>query len=110
MNWFAISKALAEAVADVAISYTSKDATSVAKESYDKHGGKSRAFKCEITNIIEVDALFLRVKKEYGRGADIHVAITGEQMVLSRDHLKAKQLPFPVHHSWKNASENTDGM
>lgn len=91
MNWFAISKALAEAVADVAISYTSKDATSVAKESYDKHGGKSRAFKCEITNIIEVDALFLGVKKEYGRGADIHVAIT-------------------VHHSWKNASENTDGM
>ncbi|OXM75559.1 cytoplasmic protein [Cryptococcus neoformans Bt63] len=85
----AISKALAEAGADVAISYTSKDATPVAKELSDKHGTKVRAFKCEITKSSEVDALVEEVKKEYGKDVDIGVANAGISL-------------------WKDAHENTD--
>lgn len=79
----AISKALAEAGADVAISYTSKDATPVAKELSDKHGTKVRAFKCEITKSSEVDALVEEVKKEYGKDVDIGVANAGKPIALS---------------------------
>lgn len=74
----AISKALAEAGADVAISYTSKDATPVAKELSDKYGKKIRAFKCEVTKSNEVDALVEQVRKEYNREIDICVANAGE--------------------------------
>lgn len=80
----AISKALAEAGADVAISYTSKDATPVAKELSDKYGTKVRAFKCEITKSSEVDALVEEVKKEYGKDVDIGVANAGKPVFLYR--------------------------
>lgn len=85
----AISKALAEAGADVAISYTSKDATPVAKELSDKYGKKIRAFKCEVTKSNEVDALVEQVRKEYNREIDICVANAGISL-------------------WKDAHENTD--
>lgn len=71
----AISKALAEAGADVAISYTSKDARQGVS---DKYGKKIRAFKCEVTKSNEVDALVEQVRKEYNREIDIGVANAGE--------------------------------
>ncbi|WVO24093.1 uncharacterized protein IAS62_005457 [Cryptococcus decagattii] len=81
--------ALAEAGADVAISYTSKDATPVAKELSDKYGKKIRAFKCEVTKSSEVDELVEQVRKEYNREINICVANAGISL-------------------WKDSHENTD--
>ncbi|KAE8540843.1 hypothetical protein D1P53_003207 [Cryptococcus gattii VGV] len=98
---FAISKALAEAGADVAISYTSKDATPVAKELSDKYGKKIRAFKCEVTKSSEVDALVEQVRNEYNREIDICVANAEDfQSIFAVNTFGAYYLSRALIRSW----------
>ncbi|WVQ80309.1 hypothetical protein IAT38_002414 [Cryptococcus sp. DSM 104549] len=85
----AISKALASAGADVALTFTSKDATPVAEQLSAEYGVKVRAFKCEVTKSEEVDQMVEEVEKAFGRKVDIGVANAGISL-------------------WKDAHENTD--
>ena len=64
--------------ADVAISYTSKDATLVASQLSDAHRVKVTAFQCEVTKSDQVDRLLEDVEKMYGKKVDIGVANAGQ--------------------------------
>ncbi|KAK8870090.1 hypothetical protein IAR55_000660 [Kwoniella newhampshirensis] len=85
----AIAAALAEAGADVAITYTSKDATPVAKELSDKYKVRVKAFSCEVTQSEAVDKMVDAVEKAFSKKVDIGVANAGVSL-------------------WKDAHDNTD--
>jgi NAD(P)-dependent dehydrogenase (short-subunit alcohol dehydrogenase family) len=85
----AIARAIAKAGADVAITYTSKDATPVAEELSKEFGTVCKAFKCEVSDSGEVNAMLAAVKDSYGRDVDIGIANAGIAL-------------------WKDAHENTD--
>lgn len=74
----AIASALAEAGADVAITYTSQDASPVAKELSEKYNVQVKAFSCEVTKSEEVDKVVDEVEKAFGKKVDIGVANAGE--------------------------------
>lgn len=63
--------------ADVAITYTSKDATPVAEELSKKHGVRVRAYKCEVSQSSDVDKAVEQVQKDWGKQIDIGVANAG---------------------------------
>ncbi|KAL7420638.1 hypothetical protein Q5752_004589 [Cryptotrichosporon argae] len=85
----AIAKALAEGGADVAITYTSKDAAPVADELSRTYGTRVKAFKCEVTVSAEVDAAVTAIEAAYGQKVDIGVANAGISL-------------------WKEATETSD--
>jgi len=74
----AITTALAKGGADVAITYTSADASEVAAKLSKEHGVTVRAYKCEVTSSAQVDAMLAAVEKDFGKKADIGVANAGE--------------------------------
>ncbi|ODN77310.1 cytoplasmic protein [Cryptococcus wingfieldii CBS 7118] len=86
----AISTALAQAGADLAITYTSTDASPVADKLSNEYGVTVKAFKCEVTESEEVDRVVGEVGKVFGKEVDIGVANAGVSL-------------------WKDAHENTDG-
>ncbi|ODN73132.1 hypothetical protein L202_07698 [Cryptococcus amylolentus CBS 6039] len=85
----AISTALAQAGADLAITYTSTDASPVADKLSNEYGVTVKAFKCEVTKSKEVDRVVEEVGKVFGKEVDIGVANAGVSL-------------------WKDAHENTD--
>lgn len=68
---------LSAAGADVAITYTSKDSTPVAKALAAETGTSCAAFKCEVSSSAEVNAMLEAVEKQFGRKVDIGVANAG---------------------------------
>lgn len=74
----AITTALAKGGADIAITYTSTDASAAAAKLSAEHGVTVRAYKCEVTKSADVDAMLAAVQKDFGRQADIGVANAGE--------------------------------
>jgi sorbose reductase len=76
--------------ADVAITYTSTDPSSLTEELSLSSGVKVRAFKCEVTDSAQVDRTIEAVEKEYGQKVDIGIASAGIAL-------------------WKDAHDNTDG-
>ncbi|ODO05045.1 hypothetical protein I350_05658 [Cryptococcus amylolentus CBS 6273] len=70
----AISTALAQAGADLAITYTSTDASPVADKLSKEYGVTVKAFKCEVTKGEEVDRVVEEVGKVFGKEVDIGVA------------------------------------
>ncbi|ODN98963.1 hypothetical protein I350_07112 [Cryptococcus amylolentus CBS 6273] len=70
----AISTALAQAGADLAITYTSTDASPVADKLSNEYGVTVKAFKCEVTKSKEVDRVVEEVGKVFGKEVDIGVA------------------------------------
>lgn len=73
-----IAKALAEGGADLAITYTSKDANDVAKELSSKYGVRCEAFKCDVGKSEDVDRTVQEVQEAFGRKIEIGVANAGE--------------------------------
>ncbi|WVQ74147.1 hypothetical protein IAR50_003739 [Cryptococcus sp. DSM 104548] len=85
----AITTALAQAGADLAITYTSTDASPIAEKLSKEYGVQVKAFKCEVTKSEEVDKVVEDVEKAFGKEVDIGVANAGVAL-------------------WKDAHENTD--
>jgi len=85
----AIATALVKAGADVAITYTSKDATPVAEDLSKQYGTRVKAYKCEVSQSTDVDRTVEAVQKDYGKQIDIGVANAGIAL-------------------WKEAESNTD--
>lgn len=78
-----IARALAQGGADLAITYTSKDAHDVAKTLSSEFGVKCEAFKCDVAKSDEVDRTVQEVVEAFGRKVDIGVANAGEFVVHS---------------------------
>jgi sorbose reductase len=70
--------------ADIAISYTSTDATPVATQLSSKHGVTIKAFKCNVDSSAEIDKLVGDVQEAFGREVDIGVNNAGEHDVSLR--------------------------
>lgn len=72
-----MSKALAEAGADVAMMYVSNDAThDTAAEIGKKFNKTVKAYKCELTNVDQVREVIDKIHSDFGR-IDIFVANAG---------------------------------
>lgn len=76
IGW-AITAALARAGADVAITYTSTDPSARAAALSAECSVSVRAFRCEVTESAEVDAVVEAVAAAYGRAIDIGIANAG---------------------------------
>jgi NAD(P)-dependent dehydrogenase (short-subunit alcohol dehydrogenase family) len=91
-----MSKALAEAGADVAMMYVSNDSTHDTAAAIGKQFNKNvRAYKCELTNVDQVREVIDKIHADYGR-IDIFVANAGvseggaaEVMLLENSMTKA---------------------
>lgn len=81
---------LTVAGADVAITYTSQDASPIAEDISRTFGVVCKAFKCEVSDSGEVNSMVNSVKEAFGREVDIGIANAGITL-------------------WKDAHENTDG-
>jgi sorbose reductase len=64
--------------ADVAITYTSSDPSSKAKEIAEKFKVNVRAFKCDVTKSKEVENVVKEVMDSFGKEIDIGVNNAGE--------------------------------
>jgi sorbose reductase len=72
-----MSKALAEAGADVAMMYVSNDSTHDTAAAIGKQFNKNvRAYKCELTNVDQVREVIDKIHADYGR-IDVFVANAG---------------------------------
>lgn len=72
-----MSKALAEAGADVAMMYVSNDATHDTAAAIGKQYNKTvKAYKCELTNVDQVREVIDKIHSDFGR-IDIFVANAG---------------------------------
>ncbi|KAH8084210.1 hypothetical protein HD553DRAFT_43800 [Filobasidium floriforme] len=87
----AITEALAEAGADIAITYTSTDATPVASQLSSKHGVTVKAFKCNVDSSAEIDKLVGDVQEAFGREVDIGVNNAGIALWQSSVHMTDNQ-------------------
>ncbi|RSH82863.1 hypothetical protein EHS25_005853 [Saitozyma podzolica] len=85
----AISKALAKGGADIAITYTSVDASPYAAQLTSDHGITAKSFRCEVSSSAEVDAMLAEVEAAFGRKVDIGIANAGVSL-------------------WKDSHDNTD--
>ena len=63
--------------ADIAITYTSTDATSIAEEISKKHGVRIEAFKCNVNSSKEIDQTVQDVQKSFEREVDIGINNAG---------------------------------
>lgn len=66
--------------ADVALSYTSKDASEVAADLSNTYGTKVRAYRCEVKSSEDVNKLVEDVERDYGKKVDIGVANAGKPL------------------------------
>lgn len=83
----AITEAIAEAGADVAITYTSTDATEKAESISKKFNVKVKAFKCNVNSSKEIDATVEEVQKVYGKEIDIGINNAGIALWQSAIHM-----------------------
>lgn len=67
--------------ADIAITYTSTDATPVATQLSSKHGVTVKAFKCNVDSSAKIDKLVGDVQEAFGREVDIGVNNAGKLSV-----------------------------
>ncbi|CAD6579887.1 MAG: hypothetical protein TREMPRED_002602 [Tremellales sp. Tagirdzhanova-0007] len=101
----AIATALAKGGADVAISYTSRDASSIAADLSKSYGVTVRAYRCEVTRSTDVNSMIGDVEKDYGKKVDIGVANAGGPILGPFSKL---DLTFPGMTLWKDAHEVKD--
>ncbi|KAJ9115128.1 hypothetical protein QFC22_005458 [Naganishia vaughanmartiniae] len=73
----AITRALAEAGADIAITYTSTDASTVATKLSTEFNVTVRAYKCDTANSKQVDSSLADINKEFGKQVDIGICNAG---------------------------------
>lgn len=76
--------------ADIAITYTSVDASPYAAQLTSDHGITAKAFRCEVSSSAEVDGMLGEVEAAFGRKVDIGIANAGVSL-------------------WKDSHDNTDG-
>jgi NAD(P)-dependent dehydrogenase (short-subunit alcohol dehydrogenase family) len=97
---------LSPAGADVAITYTSKDATPVAEDLTKQYGTRVKAYKCEVSQSSDVDRTVEAVQKDYGKQIDIGVANAGKTVTFAtRPSLTCFLEGIAL---WKEAESNTD--
>ena len=73
----------------MAISYTSRDASSVAADLSKTYGVKVKAYECEVTRSAEVNSMVEAVETDYGKKVDIGVANAGGR-ILGLTHCKTR--------------------
>jgi len=69
---------LPAAGADIAITYTSTDATDTAESISKKFGVQVKAFKCNVNSSSEIDKTVEDVQKAFGKEVDIGINNAGE--------------------------------
>ena len=64
--------------ADIALTYTSRDATEIAAALARDHNVKAHAFKCDVADSSQVAKAIEDVEKHFGKKVDIGIANAGE--------------------------------
>ncbi|KAJ9104227.1 hypothetical protein QFC19_004044 [Naganishia cerealis] len=73
----AITRAIAEAGADIAITYTSKDCSKLAEQLSSEFSVKVKAFECNTADSRQVDRSIEQIQEEFGKKVDIAICNAG---------------------------------